>query len=66
MGDGHNVLEILKQKEDWKYSVEIKENASGQPSLSVKTRSDDSAKAAFDEALREYKSAKKQLQEMSL
>ena len=48
------VLEILKEKDDWKFTVEIKENAKGEAQVSVKARSDGSAKYAGDEALREY------------
>jgi len=52
------VLEILKEKDDWKFTVEIKENAKGGAQISVKTRSDGSAKEAGDEALREYERIK--------
>jgi len=55
-------VEILKQKEDWKFSVEIKENAKGEPSVTVKTRSDQTAKQAGDEAIVEYNRIKKELQ----
>ena len=36
-------LEIIKQKDDWKFTVEIKENAKGEPSITVKARSDGAA-----------------------
>lgn len=55
------VLEIIKQKDDWKFSVEIKENAKGEPSITVKARSDDTAKETGDEALAEYNRLKKEL-----
>ena len=47
-------LEIIKQKDDWKFTVEIKENAKGEPAVTVKSRSDSSAKEAGDEAIIEY------------
>ena len=54
-------LEILKQKEDWKFSVEIKENAKGEPAITVKSRSDGTATEAGDEALAEYNRLKAEL-----
>ena len=48
-------LEIIKQKDDWKFTVEIKENAKGEPAVTVKSRSDSTAKEAGDMALAEYK-----------
>lgn len=54
-------LEIIKQKEDWKFSVEIKENAKGEPAITVKSRSDGTAKEAGDEALAEYNRLKAEL-----
>ena len=47
-------LEIIKQKDDWKFTVEIKENAKGEPAVTVKSRSDSTAKEAGDEAITEY------------
>ena len=47
-------LEIIKQKDDWKFTVEIKENAKGEPAVTVKSRSDSTAKDAGDEAVIEY------------
>ena len=47
-------LEIIKQKDDWKFTVEIKENAKGEPAVTVKSRSDSTAKDAGDEAIIEY------------
>ena len=55
------VLEIIKQKDDWKFSVEIKENAKGEPAITVKTKSDGTAKDAGDEALKEYNRLRKEL-----
>ncbi len=54
-------LEIIKQKEDWKFSVEIKENAKGEPAITVKSRSDGTAKEAGNEALAEYSRRKAEL-----
>ena len=47
-------LEIIKQKDDWKHTVEIKQNAKGEPAVTVKSRSDSTAKEAGDEAIIEY------------
>ena len=47
-------LEIIKQKDDWKFTVEIKENAKGEPAVTIKSRSDSTAKEAGDEAIIEY------------
>jgi len=55
------VLEILKEKDDWKFTVEIKENAKGEPQISVKTRTDGTIKEAGDEALAEYNRIKTEL-----
>jgi len=55
------VLEILKEKDDWKFTVEIKENAKGEAQVSVKIRSDGTAKEAGEEAMAEYKRVKKEL-----
>ena len=55
------ILEIIKDKDDWKFTVEIKENAKGEAQVSVKTRSDGTAKEAGDQALAEYNRIKKEL-----
>ena len=47
-------LEIIKQKDDWKFTVEIKENAKGEPAVTVKSSSDSTAKEAGNEAIIEY------------
>lgn len=49
------ILKILKDKDDWKHTVEIKENAKGEPQITVKSRSDVSAEDAGSVALAEYK-----------
>ena len=54
-------LHIIKQKEDWKYSVEIKETAKLEPCITIKTRSDASAKEAVAEALKVYQETVKEL-----
>jgi len=55
------IIRIVKDKDDFKNVIEIKENASGVPAISVKVRSDGSAKDAGDEALKEYKRMKGEL-----
>lgn len=49
------ILEIIKQHDDWEYSIEIKDNAKGEPQVAVKARSDGEIKNASDKALAEYK-----------
>jgi len=48
-------LQIIKQRDDFQFTVEIKQTAKGDPTVSVKTRSDATAKEAGDMALTEYK-----------
>jgi len=54
-------LEIIKQKDDWKFTVEIKQTAKGEPCVTVKSRSDDTAKQAGEEAIEEYNRILKEL-----
>ncbi len=56
-----SILKIVKDKDDFANVVEIKANAKGEPHLSVKTRSDVSAKDAGDRALVEYKRIRREL-----
>lgn len=55
------ILEIVKDKDDFKNVVEIKENAKGEPSVSVKVRSDGTANETVDAAIVAYKHAKEEL-----
>ena len=55
------ILEIIKDKDDWKHTVEIKENAKGEAVVTVKVRSDISAKDAGEDAIKEYKRIKEDL-----
>ena len=48
-------LQILKEKDVYQFTVEIKQTAKGDAQVSVKTRSDATAKEAGDMALAEYK-----------
>lgn len=54
-------LTIIKSHDDWKFVAEIKDNAKGEPQISVKARSDDSAKDAGEMALVEYRRLEKEL-----
>ena len=54
-------LEIIKQKDDWKFSVEIKQTAKGESCVTVKARSDGTATEAGNEALAEYNRLKAEL-----
>jgi len=56
-----SVLTIVKGKDDWKFTVEIKETAKGEVQVSVKARSDGSITTAGSEALREYKRIREEL-----
>ena len=56
-----SILEIIKQKDDWKFTVDIKDNSKGEPSVTIKTRSDTTAKDAGDEALKEYRRIRNEL-----
>lgn len=55
------IIKIIKDKEHYRTSVEIKESAKGDTAISIKVRSDGSTKDAIDEAIQEYKRAKEQL-----
>lgn len=55
------VLEIIKEKDDYKISVEISENSKQEPSITIKVRTDGTTKEAVDEALKEYRRAKQEL-----
>jgi hypothetical protein len=56
-----SILKIVKAKDDWKCTVEIKDNAKGEPAITVKTRSDETAKSAGTEALDEYNRLKEEI-----
>ena len=56
-------LQIIKQHDDWKHSVEVRENAKGEPSLTVKTRGDGDLQDVVDIALAKYKAGKEKLEE---
>jgi len=55
------VLEIIKEKDTYKVSVEISENSKQEPSITIKVHTDGSTKDAVDEALKEYRRAKGEL-----
>lgn len=55
------ILEIVKQKDDWRISVEISENSKGEPAVTVKVRGDGTAVDAGKEALAEYNRIKKEI-----
>ena len=61
--ESKQILEVIKSKDDWKFTVEIKENAKGEPAITIKTRSDSTAKEAGDEALEEYNRLNKKLKQ---
>lgn len=55
------VVRIIKQHDDWQHSVEVKENAKGEPAITIKTRGDGDLQAVVDEALAKYKGAKEKI-----
>lgn len=55
------IVQILKDKDHYKFSVEISENAKGEPQVTVKTHSEDNAKEAGEQALAEYNRIRKEL-----
>ncbi len=55
------ILKIIKDKDDYKNVVEIKENAKGEPTVSVKVRSDATANETVDRAIAAYNHAKEKL-----
>jgi len=57
------ILEIVKNKDDFANVVEISENAKGEVQISVKVRSDSDVKSAGNAALLEYNRLKKELKE---
>jgi len=58
-----DVLRIIKQHDDWQNSVEVKENSKGEPSLTIKTRSDGDLQDVVDLALEKYAAAKIKMNE---
>ena len=57
-------IKIVKDKDDFTNVVEIKENAKGEPQVSVKVRNDANVKEAGDKALEEYTRLKLKLLEL--
>jgi len=55
------ILEIIKQKDDFAFVVEISETAKGEPKISVKVRSDVNVTEASEQALKEYRRLKEEL-----
>ena len=55
------ILEIIKEKDTYKISVEISENSKQEPSIAIKVHTDGSTKDAVNEALKEYRRAKDEL-----
>ncbi len=55
------VLEIVKQKDDYRVSIEISENAKQEPQVTVKVRGDGSAEQAGKEAIAEYKRIREEM-----
>ena len=60
------ILEIVKNKDDFANVVEISENAKGEVQISVKVRSDSDVKSAGQAALLEYLRLRKELKREEL
>lgn len=59
---GEQILKIIRDKDDYKNVVEIKENAKGEATVSVKIRDDaDDPKGTVDKAIEAYNHAKNEL-----
>lgn len=54
------IIQILKDKDDFKNVVEIKDNAKGEPQVSVKARGEDMAET-MKRAIENYKKIQKEL-----
>ena len=55
------IIRIIKKRDEWRYTVEIKENSKGEPAITVKTRDDDDITVAGDLAIKEYRRVKKEI-----
>ena len=58
-----SILKIIKDKDDFKTKVEIKENAKGEPAITVTFRDDDPVKAV-ELAISTYKATKAGVKEV--
>ena len=47
-------IRIIKKRDEWRFTVEVKENSKGEPAISVKARDDDNITNAGDLAIKEY------------
>ena len=54
-------LRVIKEKDSYKYGVEIKENSKGEPAITVSVHTDDFLGDAIDEALIKYRQMKAEL-----
>jgi len=55
-----DILEIIKQKDEYAVSIEISENSRQEPCVTIKVRSDD-GKEAVEQAIEQYKKTKSDL-----
>lgn len=60
MNQEKQILEIVKQKDDYAVSVEISENSKQEPCVTIKSRSDD-PEQAVKIAVEKYNSVKESL-----
>lgn len=58
-----DTLQIKRPHDDWKFSVEIKENSKGEPAITIKAKDDSIISNAGDLAIQEYYRVKKELED---
>jgi len=52
------IVRVITKRDEWRYTVEIKDNSKGEPAVTVKTRDDDDVTIAGDLAIKEYQRVK--------
>lgn len=57
------IIRIIKKRDEWRFTIEIKENSKGEPAITVKTRDDDDITIAGNLAINEYHRIKDILKE---
>ena len=55
------IVKIIREKDHYKYGVEIKENSKGEPAVTISVHADSNIGDAIDEALIKYRQIKSEL-----
>jgi len=55
------IIRVIKKRDEWRFTVEIKENVKGEPAVTVKTRDDDDITIAGNLVIKEYHRIKKEI-----